>query len=77
MVVAEWRAGEVFWAMRWFSLLLLPLLGLFAYLIARGDKIGHLAYGDAQRADSATAPPSVRWDTRHEGGRQPWVFSIR
>jgi len=77
MVFAEWRAGEVFGAMLWFSLLFLPFLGVFAYLIARVDNIGQHAYGDAQRADSATAPPSVRWDTRHEGGRQPWVFSIR
>ena len=87
MVLAEWHVGEVFWAMLWFSLLLLwvwvvitvfvdvfrsrdlsgggkalwtllviflPFLGVFAYLIARGDKIGEHEYEDAQQADRAT-----------------------
>ena len=70
MVVAAWQVGEVF-------VILLLFLDVLAYLIALRYEIGQHGCGDAQRAGSATAPPSVRWDRRHEGGRQPWVFSIR
>jgi len=35
-------------------IIILPFLGVFSYLIARGDKFGEHKYGDAQRADQAT-----------------------
>jgi hypothetical protein len=43
--------GKALWTL---FVIFLPFLGVFSYLIARGDKIGEHQYGDTQRADNAT-----------------------
>ena len=35
-------------------IIFLPFVGVFAYLIARGDRIGEHKYGDVQGGDTAT-----------------------
>ena len=45
--------GKALWTL---FVIFLPFLGVFSYLIARGDKIGEHQYGDAPPADRATQP---------------------
>ncbi len=86
MVYAEWKVGQLFWSMLWFTLfflwiwilivvfgdifhsrdlggwakalwtvlvLFLPVLGVLAYLIVRGNKIGEHRIEEARQADQA------------------------
>jgi len=43
--------GKALWTL---FVIFLPFLGVFSYLIARGDKIGEHELGDAQQTDRAT-----------------------
>ena len=43
--------GKALWTL---FVIFLPFLGVFAYLIARGDRIDEREYGDTQRSDTAT-----------------------
>ena len=43
--------GKALWTL---FVIFLPFLGVFAYLIARGNRIDEREYGDTQRSDTAT-----------------------
>jgi len=45
--------GKALWTL---FVIFLPFLGVFSYLIARGDKIGEHQYADAQPTGPATQP---------------------